>query len=258
MKKLKQLAFFAPFILIVCSCSAVFDAGVSGRVYYVSNGSEYSIANAKVFVYDSPSLEEPIASTRTNANGDYTVNRIVWKTGKGAFGKTADYHTVYIYVEHEDFEIKADYVKAKIISDSTNAGMADVEMTRVRYTVPSFSGRITSDIDASVTSDYDEVEVWLCYKEDGNYVRFTDSEAKTATAFTQTGSDSSPWYMHGGFSGLGGGNMKYSKTDYPELWVVADLNKDGTISTGDLVSVASYEIDVDAPNTLRKESFETY
>jgi len=249
MRKHALLIAVLAIIGLLTACSAVFDAGIGGKVYYLQNGSEVGISGAKVLVYDNTSFSEAIGSARTDANGNYTVSKIVWKTTNPKYGKSADTHTVYIKVIHEDFEMSSDYITARLVSDSTNSGMADVMMEKTRYTVPSFSGRITTDpADADIppVAGKDEVPVYLAYKEDnGSYVRFTDDEAVTYTTWTQIGTDMTPQYIHGNFTGLGGGNMKYAVADYPEVYVVADMDKDGEVGTGDKVA-GPYEIDANS------------
>ena len=243
----KNLHFIIGFLIIsgfLCSCSVVFDAGVGGRVYYVKNGSETGISNAKVYVYSSASSSEPLASTRTDTNGNFTVSKIVWETDKGKFGKTADLHTVYIKVVHEDFEMTEPYITATLISDSSNAGMADVEMRQVRFTVPSFGGRIVSSgaDDIPVSGDYDEITVYLCYeKDDGSYGFFDDYQESSVNTFaSQSGTDAHPFYTHGNFTNLGGGNMKLK--DISDVYVWADMNSDKVINTSDLIA-GPYPID---------------
>ncbi len=243
---------FAVFALLV-SCSAVFDAGVGGKVYYMQNGSEVGISGAKILVYDNTSFSEAIGSARTDANGNFTVSKIVWKSSNPKYGKTADNHTVYIKVSHEDFEMTSDYITASLVSDSTNSGMADVKMKKVRYTVPTFSGRITTDPADTNTppiETQDEVPVYLVYKvgNSSSYERFSDNEAVVYTTWTQIGTDVSPLFIHGTFTGLGGGNMKYAVKDYPNVYLHADKNKDGLIDAAELAGpypidgVSSYQV----------------
>jgi len=248
---------FAVFALLV-SCSAVFDAGIGGKVYYMQNGSEVGISGAKILVYDSSSFTEVIGSARTDANGNFTVSKIVWKTTDPKFGKTADNHTVYIKVTHEDFEMKDAYITARIVSDSTNSGMADVEMKKTRYTVPVFNGRIVegnADYAKPFVETSDEIPVYLTYEgEDGRYTRFTDVEATVSTTGNNIGTDTTPYYKHGNFAGLGGGNMKYVLADYPEVYILADMNADGAVGSGDKVA-GPYPLDGNSSYEVLGKSF---
>ena len=142
--------------------------------------------------------------------------------------------------------MKSEYITALIVSDSTNTGMADVEMKKNRYTVPSFSGRIVEvreqDKDIPATSA-DDVPVYLAYKNsDNEYVRFTNDEAVTYTTGLQVGTDYSPYYTHGNFSGLGGGNMKYALSDYPEVYVVFESEVEKVAGPYPINGVSSYRL----------------
>ena len=255
MKKHALLATVFAVLALLVSCSAVFDAGIGGKVYYMQNGSEVGISGAKILVYDNTSFSEVIGSARTDANGNFTVSKIVWKSSNPKYGKTADNHTVYIKVSHEDFEMTDEYITANLISDSTNSGMADVEMTKVRYTVPTFSGRITTgpaDTTNPPVANKDEVPVYLVYKvgNSSSYEIFPDDEAVVHTTWTQIGTDAeaNPLYIHGNFTDLGGGNMKYAVKDYPNVYLHADKNKDGIIDDEELAGpypidgVSSYQV----------------
>lgn len=260
MRKHALLITVLAILSLLTACSAVFDAGIGGKVYYMQNNSEVGISGAKVLVYDNTSFTEVIGSARTDANGNFTVSKIVWKTTSPKYGKTADNHTVYIKVTHEDFEMTSDYITARLVSDSTNSGMADVKMTKTRYTVPTFSGRITADpADTGVppVAGKDEVPVYLAYKQDnGSYERFTDDEAVVYTTWTQIGTDMTPQYIHGNFTGLGGGNMKYAVADYPKVYVVADIDNDGEVGAGDRVA-GPYEIDANSSYQVFGSAFDT-
>ena len=256
MKKHALLATALAILALLTSCSAVFDAGIGGKVYYIQNGSETGVSGAKVLVYDNASCSEVIGSARTDANGNFTVSKIVWKSSNPKYGKTADTHTVYIKVTHEDFEMADDYITASLVSDSTNSGMADVKMTKVRYTVPVFRGRIdshTSD-DSPISETYDEVPVYICTKDGEDYVRFTDTEATVTTSGNQAGDLAI--FTHGHFEGLGGGDMKYAKDTV--VYIAADMDRDGEIGAGDLVSKLSYRIDESTTYTLSAGNFKPY
>ena len=254
MKKHALLATVFAVLALLVSCSAVFDAGIGGKVYYMQNGSEVGISGAKILVYDNTSFSEVIGSARTDANGNFTVSKIVWKSSNPKYGKTADNHTVYIKVSHEDFEMTDEYITANLISDSTNSGMADVEMTKVRYTVPTFSGRIVpadgADKDKAVT-DKDGLAVHIVYKDAENkYVEFPNDEAVVYTTAIQAGTDYSPYYIHGTFAGLGGGNMKYSVKEYPEVYVLVVLDTEDKVA-------GPYPIDGVSSYQIYEDEFET-
>ena len=254
MRKHALLMSVLAILSLLTACSAVFDAGIGGKVYYMQNGSEVAISGAKILVYEDTSFSEVIGSGTSDDRGNFTVSKIVWKTTSPKYGKTADVHTVYIKVTHEDFEMSSDYITARLVSDSTNPGMADVKMEKVRYTVPVFRGRIDSNTsDASPISEtYDEVPVYICSKDGSDYIRFSGTEATVTTSSNQAGDLAI--FTHGHFEGLGGGNLKYSKDTL--VYIAADMDRDGEIGVGDLVSKQAYRIDESTTYTLSAYYFE--
>lgn len=134
----------ALLIASLSSCSAVFTAGISGTVETKDGTRDVPVQGVNVFVYTDKSqrdsdftqfeaghLTRPsqgsgyVATTTTDANGQFTVNKIVWKTNGSEFGKTADVNTVYLIFYHEDYMPKS--CDATIISDSTNS--SNIKMT---------------------------------------------------------------------------------------------------------------------------------
>lgn len=131
-------------IASLSSCSAVFTAGISGTVETKDGTRDVPVQGVNVFVYTDKSqrdsdfnqfkagsLTRPsqgsgyVATTTTDPNGQFTVNKIVWKTNGSEFGKTADVNTVYLIFYHEDY--KPERWDATIISDSTNS--SNIKMT---------------------------------------------------------------------------------------------------------------------------------
>ena len=135
-------------VLLVCllaSCSVVFEAGISGTVETPSGTGKVAVGGVSVFAYTKESARDSdyelfcngsiirpredsgyVATTRTNANGEFTVNKIVWETKSSDFGKTADVSKLYLIFYHEDYyPEKAD---ATIISGSTNASNVSVTL----------------------------------------------------------------------------------------------------------------------------------
>ncbi len=210
---IKLTIISAIILALFVSCSAVFDAGVSGYIYYYDGTTKTYVSDAKVSVYSDSNGTNLMASTTTDANGAYTVRRIVWESSNPAFGKTADYTTIYIKVTHDDFEDSA-LIPVTIISDSTNDSQGSVELTRIRFPMPVFSGRVTSTTSTDyIESEYDDLPVYLCYKDETGYKRFAASSAKVYTTSAQVASyDSSTTFSHGNFSNLGGSTIKWEAT----------------------------------------------
>lgn len=132
-------------LAVLASCSVVFEAGISGKVVTSSGTSVSGVQDVSVFAYTDKALRDSdlvlfregritrpsdgsgyVATTTTNANGEFTVNKIVWETKKSEFGKTADVSRLYLIFYHEDYiPVGAD---ATIISGSTNSSNVYVEM----------------------------------------------------------------------------------------------------------------------------------
>ncbi len=236
-----KLTGLAVLILVLfASCSAVFDAGVNGYVYYYEGSTKTPVADAKVYVYSDSNGTALMASTRTDANGAYTVSRVVWESQNPDFGKTADYATIYIRVTHDDFE-SSSLIPVTIISDSTNDSLGDVELVRKYFPMPVFSGRVTPTESNSATDEsYDYLPVWLCYKDGEDFVRFVDDSAQVNTTSTQLASyDANSKYSHGNFSNLGGSRIRWEGSvdehNYAStiVYIVFDANRSLSIDSGD-------------------------
>lgn len=131
--------------VLLASCSVVFEAGISGKVETPSGTDKVAVAGVSVFAYTKQGARDSdfelfkngtitrpredsgyVAVTSTNANGEFTVNKIVWETTRSEFGKTADVNKLYLIFYHEDYyPEKAD---ATIISGSTNASNVSVTL----------------------------------------------------------------------------------------------------------------------------------
>lgn len=132
-------------LVVLASCSVVFEAGISGKVVTASGTSVAGVQDVSVFAYTDKTLRDSdlvlfreglitrpsegsgyVAATTTNANGEFTVNKIVWETKNSEFGKTADVSRLYLIFYHEDY-IPAG-ADATIISGSTNSSNVYVEL----------------------------------------------------------------------------------------------------------------------------------
>ena len=145
MDKAKKIIFGAVLLVLLASCSQVFEAGISGKVVTPRGTSTAAVADVNVFAYtdkgrrdsdfakfQSGTITRPtegagyVATTSTNANGQFTVNKVVWETHKSEFGKTADVNKLYLIFYHKDYKpAKED---ATVISGSTNAENVYVEL----------------------------------------------------------------------------------------------------------------------------------
>ena len=145
----RRLLFTTALMLAVllASCSVVFEAGISGKVVTEVETRTVPIEDVKVFAYTDRGArdsdyqlfireENPItrptegagyvAMTKTNANGEFTVNKIVWESKKSEFGKTADVNKLFLIFYHEDY--RPEKTDATIISGSTNSDNVYIRM----------------------------------------------------------------------------------------------------------------------------------
>ena len=82
---------------------------MSGKVVTPSGTNKVAVSDVNVFAYTDQSLRDSdfakfqsgsitrpsegsgyVATTTTNANGEFVVNKIVWESKKSEYGKTAD------------------------------------------------------------------------------------------------------------------------------------------------------------------------
>ena len=141
------IVLFAAICLgfMLLGCSQVFEAGISGTVVTKDGTRDVGVSNVSVFAYTDKGLRNSdlakfragtikrpsegsgyVATTTTNANGEFVVNKIVWETKKSEFGKTADVSKLYLIFYHEDYKpAKAD---ATVISGSTNSSNVYVKL----------------------------------------------------------------------------------------------------------------------------------
>ena len=133
------IVLFAAICLgfVLLGCSQVFEAGISGTVVTKDGTRDEVVSNVSVFAYTDKGLRNSdlakfragtikrpsegsgyVATTTTNANGEFVVNKIVWETKKSEFGKTADVNELYLIFYHEDYVVTS--ADATIISGSTN------------------------------------------------------------------------------------------------------------------------------------------
>jgi len=137
-RRIPVVAVLLAALVMLASCSVVFEAGISGKVVTASGTSTVGVQDVSVFAYTDKGLRDSdfvkfasgeitrptegsgyVATTTTNANGEFTVNKIVWETKMSEFGKTADVSRLYLIFYHEDY-IPAQ-TDATIISGSTNS-----------------------------------------------------------------------------------------------------------------------------------------
>ena len=125
-------------MILLAGCSVVFEAGISGKVVTPSGNNKVAVSDVNVFAYTDQGLRDSdfakfrdgsitrpsegsgyVATTTTNANGEFVVNKIVWESKKSEYGKTADVSKLYLIFYHQDYYPAKS--EATIISGSTNS-----------------------------------------------------------------------------------------------------------------------------------------
>ncbi len=144
-RRIVSIAIAVALSLLLASCSVVFQAGISGKVVTVSGTSTASVSDVSVFAYTDESLRDSdftkfeagtitrptegsgyVATTTTDANGEFIVNKVVWETKKSEFGKTADVNKIYLIFYHKDYKVAK--CEATVISDSSNTDNVYIEL----------------------------------------------------------------------------------------------------------------------------------
>ena len=148
-RRLFALVLSIMVVLLLAGCSAVFEAGISGKVVTKSSGgsSDVAVEDVNVFAYTDKSLRDSdfekfvnktitrpnessgyVSCSRTTERGEFVVNKIVWETKNSKFGKTADVNKLYLIFYHKDYDPQK--YDATIISGSTNADNVYVTLTK--------------------------------------------------------------------------------------------------------------------------------
>ena len=248
------------FLISVISCSQVFDAGVSGQVFYYESGNKIPVADIEVCVYTSEK-GAVVAKAKTNQQGNFTVNRIVWKTTKSDFGKTADYQDIFVEIpyneDHDDFRQKhPGKIPVTVVSGSTNAEKANIEVEKVRCSMPVFTGKVSNILTEvtgadTIQNEFDEKRIFLCSSEDLES-RYFQRAGWAITTYGIERSDVEAMstrtiYNHGNFS-LGGSSIKYKLTSdqlnqaYPEetVYLIFDADEDLNLSVNDYIAKITF------------------
>ena len=147
-KRFLYAAVIFSFIFCVTGCFSVFSGGTGGLIVDSESTStpKTGIANVDVYAYTSAGDRNSdfdrwqegtvftlhacyYGHTTTGNNGNFTISKIVWKSGTPNFGKDADYTDIYFIFYHENYGIKKG--ATVIVSDSTTATVY-AELTKVR------------------------------------------------------------------------------------------------------------------------------
>ncbi len=267
---------FAALLMAVAlvGCSQVFEAGISGTVVTKDGTRDVAVPNVNVFAYTDKSLRDSdlekfkagkrtrpsegsgyVATTTTNAQGQFVVNKIVWETTKSEFGKTADVNKLYLIIYHEDY-VPASY-DATIISGSTNAdnvyvtleGSKDYTTVTVRVLDVSTEREMGSAatlsywVNSETTTEPDTVVVT------GNTTfQISYEKGSTATLKMFLDSDGTYWTMT---------NSEGKKVDEPQSFSADTATKTVTLyMRNDEITLPAFSGDIDgsvtdAPNNAK-------
>lgn len=142
-------------IFVFVSCSSVFEGGLSGTLTDI-NG--VGISGVRVYAYTDKKLRDQdfnrgtstdsagrliytpsydgnnIPTTTTDAGGNFTISKLVWKTTKPEFGKSADLLDVYLLYFHPDYGLVKEQEYVTIVSDSNNSSRVSTQLERLTDT----------------------------------------------------------------------------------------------------------------------------
>ncbi|MDK2860745.1 hypothetical protein [Sphaerochaeta halotolerans] len=148
-----RVAFLVLFVIVtLSSCSVVFRASIGGVLK--DQASEEGIEGMDVFIYTDASSRDADyqlwsadtskvgqsskyrGKTQSDAEGNFTIDRIIWESNQPAYGKTADYIEVFFIFFHEDYGVhkNSNTKHYMIASDSANNGLVSENFTKVNKT----------------------------------------------------------------------------------------------------------------------------
>lgn len=167
MKKLYSV-IICTMALLFTSCYSVFSGGTSGLIVDAESTStpKRGIGNVEVYAYTESSARDSdynlwkegtifspsdtyYGRTTTDANGNFSISKLVWKETNPFFGKDADYTTIYLLYFHEKYGLTKD--QTVITSDTTSSSIY-AELTAIKKTT-SLNIRI---YDASTSNSFSE------------------------------------------------------------------------------------------------------
>lgn len=201
------IAILMGTVLLLGGCSAVFDAGLSGTL--TDSDSSNGISGVMVYAYTDENLRNAdfnrgattnetgvklsfspstsgnyIPATSTNADGEFSISKLIWKTTNPEFGKTASYLDVYLLYFSDDYGLVKEADKVTIVSDSSNSSRVKTSLTS-RFKTKDIALRIkdAADDELSTTEFTCDVKVYLNTLTDHPYqdysVNITGSETIT-------------------------------------------------------------------------------
>ena len=153
MKKNRYITLILLIALFAVSCSAdfgknVYYGGISGVVKDKDNGN--GVSGVKVYLYTSESErdeaynkwqdnggifsdEKCLYKSTTDANGKWTVSKVVWMTKDGAWGADYDHIPVFIIYFSEDYGCWKEE-KIELVSGTSNTNAIESKRENIKET----------------------------------------------------------------------------------------------------------------------------
>jgi len=143
----------ASAVLLLASCSAVFEGGASGKVVDAESTEtpKTGIEDVEVYIYTSeylrnedyrtyngngkfnPSGSSYIGHTTTSSDGTFSLGKLMWESKDPVFGKTGDSIPVFLLFYHDNYGLQKNDNHAVILSDSVSYVVYQ-ELTAIRTT----------------------------------------------------------------------------------------------------------------------------
>lgn len=143
----------ASAVLLLASCSAVFEGGASGKVVDAESTEtpKTGIEDVEVYIYTSeylrnedyrtyngngkfnPASSSYIGHTTTSTDGTFSLGKLMWESDNPVFGKTGDSIPVFLLFYHDNYGLQKNDNHAVILSDSVSYVVYQ-ELTAIRST----------------------------------------------------------------------------------------------------------------------------
>ena len=181
MNRYRYLALFLVVFMVffAVSCSAdfgknVYYGGISGVVKDKDNGN--GVSGVKVYLYTSESErdeaynkwqenegifsdEKCLYKSTTDANGKWTVSKVVWMTKDGAWGADYDHIPVFIIYFSEDYGCWKEE-KIELVSGTSNTNAIESKRENIKET-----SKLTINFREDNKSISDEITFTYSYKD---------------------------------------------------------------------------------------------
>ena len=259
MNKNRCMTFFlsVAIALFAVSCSAdfgknVYYGGISGVVKDKDNGN--GVSGVKVYLYTSESErdeaynkwhenggifsdEKCLYKSTTDANGKWTVSKVVWMTKDGAWGADYDHIPVFIIYFSEDYGCWKEE-KIELVSGTSNTNAIESKRENIKET-----SKLTINFREDNKSISDEITFTYSYK-DG----YREIKKDVSTTNGQFTINNLSYVKNDGGVDVGISNIKTPNG----CWNTSSYNVDGGTVTGDItvnVKEASVTTDIGLTRT---------